>query len=436
MNDASSRSGIVMRALSSSVNYGMLFGPYIIRDLEGASMLSKPYRAIFGLKVSSSLSTSCVVNIDVTYNCGVILKSMEIRASDFASSNTWQDFQVTFIAPSSLTCGLEFRVENLNNGITDVYIDQILVERAWDDSIACWEGAHNKLQSGSSWSKVTDLSSWSGVVMKASSSSPNGDWLYGPYITRGWDEENILGKPYSVVFRLKVSSNLPTSYVTSIDVAYNCGVVLKSMRIRASDFTSSNTWQDFQVTFIVPNSLTCGLEFRVENLNNGITDVYVDNILVQKAWDPSTVYFEGAYNKFQSGSSWSKENDYSSFSGIVMKASVDSPNGGWLYGPYMTEGWDGESMLGKPYTVTFRLKVSSNLSTNNIVCIDVCYNCGTVLQSMMIKAGDFTSSDVWQDFQVTFTMPNSLIYGLEFRVMNLNNGIIDVSVDYITVRSE
>jgi predicted membrane protein len=269
--------------------------------------------------------------------------------------------------------------------------------------------------------------------MKASDSSLNGDRLFGPYVTSSWDGESMLGKPHIVTFRLKVTSNLSTSDVVCIDVAYDAGSVLKSMRIKASDFTSSNSWQDFQLTFTVPSSLIYGLEFRVQNLNNGITDLFVDYIQVKKAWNTTTKYAEAAMNKPQSGGSWFSVSDALSWSGIVMKASDSSLNGDRLFGPYVTSSWDGESMLGKPYIVTFRLKVTSNLSTSDVVCIDVAYDAGSVLKSMRIKASDFISSNSWQDFQLTFTVPSSLIYGLEFRVQNLNNGITDLFVDQITV---
>lgn len=314
-----------------------------------------------------------------------------------------------------------------------VYADVTLIPFGTCASTAYLECAYDKSQSGDSWSKMSDLSSWSDIVMKASVSSPNDDWLYGPYITRGWDQTSMLGKPYTATFRLKISSNLSTSDVSYIDVSYDCGTVLKSMIIQASDFALSNAWQDFRLTFFAPRTLTHGLEFRVMNLNNGITDIYVDQILVEKAWNASTVYFEGAYNKFQSGNSWSKVNDFSSLSGIVLKASVESQNDDCLYGPYITKAWDQTSLLSKPYTVTFRLKISANLSTINVAYIDVCYNHGTVIQSMMIKASDFASSNAWQDFQLSFIVPSSLVYGLEFRVINTNKGITELFFDYIFV---
>jgi hypothetical protein len=58
------------------------------------------------------------------------------------------------------------------------------------------------------------------------------------------------------------------------------GVILQSRTIRASDFSSSNTWQEFQLTFIVPENMEYGLEFRMQNLNFGIADLHADTIIV------------------------------------------------------------------------------------------------------------------------------------------------------------
>jgi hypothetical protein len=247
-----------------------------------------------------------------------------------------------------------------------------------------------------------------------------------------WDGQSMLGKPYTATFRLKVSNNTSANGVVYIDIGYNAGHTLQSMLIKANDFTSANIWQDFKLTFIVPSSLTCGLEFRIVSFNTNVTDVYADKITVDPEWNASTTYLESAYNKFQSGNSWSKLSDPSSSSGLAMKASKNSTNRGCLFGPYIHVGWDQESMLGRAYVATFRLKVSSNLPGSDVVNIDVACNAGFVLQSVRIKATDFASSDAWQDFRLTFVVPTSLIYGLEFRITNLNHGTTDIFADCIS----
>jgi hypothetical protein len=436
INDQTSYSGLVMKAQATSPNGGCLYGPYITTDWSGQTMLGKPFTTTFRLKTSSIFSSSDLVNIDICYNAGTVLQLVTIKANDFATLNTWQDFNIGFIVPKSVTRGLEFRVKNLNNGLADIYVDCISVERPLNTSGVYVEAAYGKQVTGSSWSQVIDSSSFSGTVMKASGSSSSGAWLYGPYIRQDSQGGSMLGKPYTANLRLKVSSNASPNNVAYIDVCCNASAtIIQSRTLEASDFSSPNTWQDFQLNFVTPNTMTAGLEFRVTNLNNGVADLSVDYVSVSPRWNASTAYAEGAYNKQRSGSSWSNVNDPSSWSGIVMKAAASSPNSGCLYGPYISSDWDARSMLGKSYVVSFRLKVSSNLATDNVVRVDVCYNAGTVLQLMIIKANDFTSSNTWQDFQLAFTTPSYLTYGLEFRVVNLNNGVTDVFADQLLVNS-
>jgi hypothetical protein len=428
-----------MEASAASPMDGILYGPYITRGWDGVSMLGKPYKATFRLKVSSNAPSNNVLYIDVGYNGGQVLQSRVLKASDFASSNAWQDFMLTFLVPVSLNpyAGLEFRVKNLNTGTTDVYADCITVNQEYDASTVYSEGACNKRVCGSSWLQVSDASSFSGLVMRALVSSPMDGILYGPYISTEWNGQSMLGKPYVATFSLKVSSNTLPNDVVYIDIGYNGGQVLQSMVIKAINFTWSNVWQDFRLTFVVPFSLNlgCPLEFRIKNLNTGTADVYADCITITRAWNASTVYFEGAFNKRAYGSSWSVTKDVSSFSGLVMKASAGSPMDGILYGPYISNEWSGQSMVGKGYEATFRLKVTSNAAHNNVLYIDVAYHGGQVLQSRVLKANDFTSSSVWQDFKLTFTVPFTLnpACALQFRVKNLNTGITDAFADCITI---
>jgi hypothetical protein len=443
--DASSWSGIVLKASVSNASGSWLYGPYISSTFDGENMRGKPYVASFSLKVLSNLESSNVAYIDVSSSAlGSVLQSKVIRANDFAAPNVWQDFNLTFIVPDLLVSGIEFRVENLNNGVTDLYVDRIAVYRGWGDSTVYAEAAYNKPKiaygNSVSWSMLADASSWSGIVLKAPVSSASGSWLYGPYITETWDQMNIVGKPYTAVFTLKVSSRLSENDVCYLDVCCGAGgTILKSARVKASDFAASNVWQDFKLSFIVPDPLTYGLEFRVINLNGGITDLYIDKIALQKEWNDSTVYLEGAYNKpkiaYGNPVAWSKQTDPSSWSGIILKASASSASGSWLYGPYITTGLDGQNLFGKSFKAAFRLKVLSNLRTDDVAYIDVSCEQGTViLSSRMVRASDFALSDSWQDFQLTFTVPSSLTYGLEFRMVNLNSNVTDLSADIITIK--
>ncbi|MBZ5529521.1 MAG: hypothetical protein LAN71_16695, partial [Acidobacteriia bacterium] len=157
------------------------------------------------------------------------------------------------------------------------------------------EDAQDKLQFGGSWAAVVDGSSSSGLAMEAANSSANGGRLFGPYLLNGSDELPLAGKPFVAVFRLKVTSNASLGNVVYIDVSYNGGIPIQLMTIKANNFALPNVWQDFQLPFVAPDPLTAGLEFRIINQNNGVTDVFADEVTVYKAWAASVLYEEGAY---------------------------------------------------------------------------------------------------------------------------------------------
>ena len=244
-------------------------------------------------------------------------------------------------------------------------------------------------------------------------------------------ETELNALPLIVSFRLKISSNVPIQTVAEIDVAFNAGTVLRSEQIKANDFASPNRWQEFTMSILVPDTLVYGLEFRVFNRNNGIADLFVDGISVAK--DSSVVYSQSASDKPNSGTSWSEWNDQTSLSGTVMRALSTSSNGDVLYGPYIKTDKYGAEMQGMSYTALFRMKISSNVATDNAVYLDVCCDLGVVLAQELVKASDFDSPNTWQTFQLTFNVPATMVYGLEFRVRNLNYAIADVYVDKITV---
>jgi hypothetical protein len=432
VSDSSSLSGFVMKAAVSSPNEGVLFGPYISEGSDGPILAGKPYTATFKLKVFSNVLNENVVYLDVCYNLGTIIKSGLFKANDFAAPNMWQSFELPFVAPRNMNYGIEFRVSNRNNGAADIFVDKIFLRRGWDSSAIYSEGAFSKPQSGSSWGLVSDPSSYYGQVRKAPSSAQNYTCLYGPYIKKAAETE-LNALPLIVSFRLKISSNVPIQTVAQVDVAFNAGTVIRSEQIKANDFTSPNKWQEFTISILVPDTLVYGIEFRVFNCNNGIADLFVDGISV--VLDGSVVYSQSAIDKPNSGSSWSEWNDQTSLSGTVMQASSTSSNGDMLYGPYIKTDNYGAEMQGMSYTTLFRMKISSNVATGNAVYLDVCYDLGIILAQKLVKASDFDSPNTWQTFQLTFNVPETMVYGIEFRVRNLNYAIADVYVDKITVNN-
>jgi hypothetical protein len=116
-----------------------------------------------------------------------------------------------------------------------------------------------------------------------------------------------------------------------------------------------------------------------------------------------------------------------------MIAAASSPNREVLYGPYIKTDKYGADMEGMSYTALFRMKISSNVATANVLYLDVCYDLCIIISQKFVRASDFDSPNTWQIFQLTFNAPEAMVYGLEFRVINLNHAIADVYIDKITV---
>ncbi|MFB3889449.1 MAG: hypothetical protein ACE14S_08150 [Candidatus Bathyarchaeia archaeon] len=431
VDDSSSAAGLVVKAASSASNGGFMYGPYIMEGSGALALLGEPLIASFRLKVSANTSDAQVAYLDVCYNMGTVVKYSIVRCSFFSAPNQWQEFQLPFVAPHSMAGGLEFRIVNFNSGVADLFIDRITVKK--QDFAVFEENASGKPHSAASWSTFSDATSSSGTVMRALADSSNGDFLFGPYLKTDKSGAELFKMPYAVQFRMKTSANAATDYVVYLDVYCNQRV-LAQRSVRASDFNSANAWQVFQLNFSVPAEVADGVEFRVENLNHGIADIYVDTIAVVKNWDSSVVYYESACDKFQLGNAWSQTADFSLESGRVMKAEASTQNGDWLFGPYFNKGWSGQPLAAEQYAAVFRLKVGSNASPAAVVYVDVVYDMGALLQSRLIRASDFASPDVWQEFQFAFSVPEDMVYGIEFRLMNLNAGVTDVYVDTVTIR--
>ena len=430
VNDSSVLSGFAMKAAVSSPNGGVLFGPYITTGTSGRSLAGKTYSVVFKLKVSSNVLNDYVVYLDVCHNAGEVITSHLFRAIDFAASNEWQSFELAFVAPTSIIHGLEFRVNNRNNGLTDLFIDEVYLYGEENSLVLHSERASSKPQSGSSWVLVSDATSFYGQVMKASESMQNYACLYGPYIKSGAGIE-LKGEPLIVSFNLKVSSNSAFEPVARIDVAFNAGIVIRSELIRANDFPSPNEWQEFKLEFIAPDVLDHGLEFRVYNINNDVADLFFEGISLAK--DIAVVYNQSARDKPISGTSWMAWSDPTSLSGTAMKASQTVPNGGVLYGPYIKTDGFGADMHGGTYIVRFRMKVSTNNVVGNMAYVDVCYDLGMVIGQMTVVASEFNSPNVWQEFEIIFHAPEIMVHGLEFRIMNLNHESGDLYVDNVVV---
>jgi hypothetical protein len=139
----------------------------------------------------------------------------------------------------------------------------------YDHTRLSWTGA----------SLVTDATSLRGTVIKRAYATGDATAWWGPYA-------GLQAGSYQVQFRLKVSSNISTDPICSIDVWSNAtGVRYNFQNITPSMFARINEWQTFtltvQIPVDVPDIELRGMEFKA-NLN---TDLYIDYINVVKTQD-------------------------------------------------------------------------------------------------------------------------------------------------------
>ena len=122
----------------------------------------------------------------------------------------------------------------------------------------------------------------SGYARRRLSSDGSGTFFFGPYGAFPCGD-------YTALFRMKVASNSSSSGMGYIDGignglglhgrnhAPNSGGI--SIQIQPSDFTASDTYQYFALDFSKSNS-AAHIELRYLGFVGGITDIYLDHILV------------------------------------------------------------------------------------------------------------------------------------------------------------
>jgi hypothetical protein len=93
----------------------------------------------------------------------------------------------------------------------------------------------------------------------------------------------------------------------------------------------------------------------------------------------------------------------------------------------------GISISGGNYWALFRMKVSNNSSSANLIVIDVAVTARGVIASRQLHANDFEASGVWQTFAVPVELRQNDTPSFECRGWSFITGITDVYCDYVAV---
>jgi hypothetical protein len=166
----------------------------------------------------------------------------ELKASDFDQANVWQDFDISFIKPT--TKNIEFRI--FFYGTKTLYADKVDIIEVVKPKLPDYESENLPGMVGLD---VVDVDA-SGKMARTArvGTDLSGVVQFGPY-----DATNMVdGQAYKAKFRIKTPSNTTTQYIGLIDVFNGDSDFRKYIELRGVDFSQSNTYQDFEINFVKP----------------------------------------------------------------------------------------------------------------------------------------------------------------------------------------
>lgn len=365
------------------------FGPYNNNLVNG-----KKYTAKFRIKTPTNTSTAPIWIVDVYDEKTWFRKLIEFKATDFDTANTYQDINIDFVKPNSNN--IEFRV--FFYGVQDVYVDKVDVVGVTNTPLSTYE-SENLFWITSEI--ITDLTA-SGWLARESKVWRDAAWTaqFWPY-----SSANLIdGNSYNAIFRIKTPSITSTNYIWLIDVFDLKTWFRKIKELKASDFKSANTYQEFSISFEKPANSS--LEYRL--MFYGEQDITIDNVRIEN-WD---YLWLPVYESEELPSRvWRIVTDSNASNGkaIFFDKSLFTPH--WMqFGPYNVAG----VTVGANYNANFVLKTDDNTSTWIIAYINV-YNSDKWVNILVpIKWTDFASAWAYQTFTMPFSMVDNTM--MEFRV--------------------
>ncbi|WP_443946582.1 hypothetical protein ACJVDH_05585 [Pedobacter sp. AW1-32] len=149
--------------------------------------------------------------------------------------------------------------------------------------------------------------------------------------------------------------------------------------------------------------------------------------LIARAQFPSASYF---FDETQSIAVLAPNNqvvaDASANGGSCIFRSASTPSETMWFGPYA-------ELPGGNHNVSFRLKVSDNSSSAGVIFIDVVSSQGgSIYARLWVKPNMFKQANTWEFITLPVNIPNN-VSGIEFRGLNFQSGIANLSLDYIQV---
>lgn len=408
-HDISDVAGFALGARSVTAADGagfVQFGPY-----ENKLTPNRMYVAKFRLKTSDNSQGGTYATVDVVNTNGSGNRVFKyVRGVDFTTNNVYQDFEVKFLATGDGV--MEYRIKYEARG--DITADRVYITPDVATGVAASYESEDLYGVVGSLLDDTDASKGKSIYAKVNTDNP-GTFQFGPYQT------TLVNKlAYVASFRLKVADNTSTNAIMLIDVHDGNTGYREYREIKASDFDAPNSYQNFDIDFIKPDS--SNLEFRV--FFYGVQDIWADKVDISEKMVPRLPDYE---SENLPGLSGDVVVDADASGQMARKARKGIDQGGAVqFGPY-----DSTNLIdGNAYTASFRLKVADNTASDFIALIDV-YNADTGLRKYReIKATDFDANGVYQNFDIGFTKPAGSA-NMEYRVFFY--GAQDIWADKVVV---
>ncbi|MFA4930651.1 MAG: hypothetical protein WC570_02160 [Patescibacteria group bacterium] len=412
VSDPLASGGLARQATAAQIG-ALQYGPYTVDQAPGSN-----YQAIFRMSVSDHTQAVPIARIEALNSGGNgTWKYKTIYANDFSAANKYEDMGIDFTRTDQGS--MEYRVFSLGNanGIS-FRVDKVDVYKKNNTD---WTYEAENLF-GSTGNIALDVSASGNKAREATQASNNqGYVVYGPYT-----DDQPINQAYTATFTLKTRNNSSTSPIAKIEV-YNPGGegVWVQKNILGTDFTSNNTYQNFDINF---TRLAGGtIEYRVWFYD--VADILVDKVVVAPFTATQVIY--EAENMLLKSGVGNVVSDAAASNGQAVTAAghnaICDTFPGYchvVYGPYSVEQAPGN------YQVTFRVKKQGQQQINlPLARVEIVNQNGTgeyVFKDL--TNGDFNSNNYTD---ITLNFYRSGQGTMEYRVYTYN--VTDITVDKITV---
>ncbi|VAX22765.1 hypothetical protein MNBD_NITROSPINAE04-70 [hydrothermal vent metagenome] len=211
---------------------------------------------------------------------------------------------------------------------------------------------------------------------------------------------------YRAVFRIKSSDNDSAAPVAKIDVASDEGrIVIAEKVINASDFETSDRYQDFTLEFTLTPDKPWILEFRTYLM--GRAPVFVDNVYIIRADQADPLLDFEAERMFYTGRII--EDREARGGKAIMSSPLRDPNDAMMIGPF-------RSYEAGDYTARLRLKSSPAGKDDLLAKIAVISrNENKTIAEREIYIGDLPAPDKYGEVALRFSLKRKDV--IEFKVI-------------------